>query len=200
MDGSDFTQLLELYGVTVIWIEAFPCACILNTGQADRACPICLGKGRYYGDPSTPFEVSITNQTARERAAMAQTMGPGEMGDGVLHIFEEAPCYSQIKSGDQIWDTSREEDRMVVILPGTRYRLPPLYKDLTAMIKEGDGLVRVAAPIPDANRVVSVNIGTRLHFLCPRGYEVVMDMPRIRTFGAGLPKVFGIRLVDMSVR
>ena len=200
MDGSDFTQLLELYGAVVVWLQSFPCICILDTGQADRQCPICLGKGNYYGDMSTAFEVAITNQTAKERAAMAQTMGPGMAGDAVLHVFEESPCYCSIKSLDQIWDTQRLEDRYVVLRPGIHYRLPPLYKNLTAMVKQGAALVRVPAPIADHNRVVTVSVVTRLHFECPRGYEVVQDIPRIRTFGEGLPKVFGIRLVDISVR
>jgi hypothetical protein len=200
MDGSDFQDLLDEFPVTVVWLQAFLCPCTLDTGLADRTCTICLGRAKYYGDMSEPFRVSITNQNAKERAAMAQTFGPGEMGDATLHLFAGAPCYGVIKSGDQIWDTTRIEQRQIIIRPGTHYRLPPLYTCLTAMVKDGNVLVRAAAPVPDVERRVTVTVATRLTFDCPRGYDVVLDLPKVRTFGDSLPKVFGLRLADMSVR
>ena len=201
MDSADFTQLLEAFPATVVWSQNFPCDCILFNGQADRACQICGGTGTYYAPPSEPFEVALISQTAKERAAIAQTMGPGMMGDSVMVIFEGASCYCQIGANDQIWDCVREETHRINLLPGVLLRLPPLHKSLTAMVKSQDGksLVSVPPPIAVCGRI-SVSVPTRIDFVAGRGYEVIAEFTKIRTFGEGLPKRLALRLLDITVR
>jgi len=202
MDGSDFEQLLDLYAATVIWQQAFPCPCTLDTGAANRQCLICSGTSRYHSALSAPFEVALLNQSARDRMAMAQTMGPGALGDGTLVVFSGAPCYAEVAGGDRFWDTMRVERRRLILQPGVSLALPPLTANLQAAVKATDGasLVLVDPPVPDANRRVSVSVVTRLEFDAPRGYEVVADLTRVRTFGQNLPKQFKVRLLDVSVR
>jgi hypothetical protein len=200
MDGSDFEELRDTFPTVIIWEENFPCACTLDTGYADRTCLICNGKGRYYGDPSEPFTITLTNMTARERAAIAQTMGPGMMGESKMHVFAGAPCYERVKAQDRVWDTAITESKWIVLQPGIVYKLPPLFTSLVAMTKQGNALVQVAPPLVSASRDVSTTTTTRLQFRCPRVFEVMLELPQIRTFGEGLPKIFGLRLADISLR
>lgn len=202
MDGSDFTQLLDLYGALVRWERSFPCPCTLSTGAADRTCPLCVGRGRYYDPPGDPFEVALLNQSSRDRMAMAQMLGPGAMGDGVLVVFEGAPCYEDIDGGDRIWDTARVERTRLVLHPAIPLRLPVGASNIAAFIPSEDrhSLVEVPPPVPDAAGRVQVDETTRLEFLAPRGYEVVLDLSKIRTFGRGLPKRLPIRRIDLTVR
>jgi hypothetical protein len=200
MDGSDFEELRDTFPTTVIWEENFPCACTLDTGAADRNCLICQGKGSYFGDPSEPFTVTLTNMTAKERASIAQTMGPGSMGECKLHLFFGAPCYDRIKVRDRIWDTAITENKWIVLRPGTTYKLPPLYTCLVAMVKDGNKLVQTTTPTVNQAREVTPTVTTRLQYKAPRVFEVMLELPQIRTFGPNLPKIFGLRLADISIR
>jgi hypothetical protein len=202
MEGADFEGLLAQFPATVIWQQSLPCACVQSDGLADQACGVCQGKSFYFADPSESFDVCLIDQNAKERAAMAQTMGPGEMGDARLVIFEGAPCYEEIAAGDRIWDCVREEHRRIQILPNVTLTLPPLYHSLAAMVRADDGqsLIPVAPPQPDPFRRVSVSRAMRLDYWAPRGYQVVPSLAKIRTFGQGLPKTLQIKMIDFSAR
>lgn len=202
MEGADFTELLERFASVLRWQPSIPCPCVLDTGAADRSCRVCLGAGRTWGDLSAPFEAPLIAQDARSRAALAQTMGPGMLGASTLIVGPDAPCYDAVRDGDRIWDTATTDQHRLILLPGVLAALPLGFHGLSALVKAADGLSLVSAPppVPDAARRVQVAVPTTLSFTAPRGYEVIKDLSRVRSWTDGLPKKLTLSLIDMSAR
>lgn len=203
MDGADFDDLLtgELSAL-VRWQSCMPCPCTVETGAADRSCRVCGGAGRVYDEPSDEFRAGIVAQDARSKMAIAQTMGPGYVGDSVLVVPCSALCYGKLSDGDRVLDLKVHDKRRIIVIPGVRLALPVGFRSLSAWVKATDGLslVAVAPPVPDENRRISVAVPTSLTFMAPRTYEVVKELGRVRSFGCGLPQKWGLKLLDMSTR
>ena len=203
MDGSDFEDLLtgEL-SASVRWQKSIPCPCTEARGYADQICPICYGIGISYGATSPPFRCGLIAQNAKVRAALMQTMGPGGVGESVLVLPYSAPCYTEIRDGDRIWDERVAERYRVVLTPGTQITLPFGYRGLTALVRSSDKtkLLPVEPPVLQELRVAQVTVPTTLSFYAPRGYTVVADMSQVRSFGEGLPRKLSLSLLDASLR
>jgi hypothetical protein len=203
MDGYDFEDLLTgSLSASVRWQPAIPCPCTDARGQLDRTCPLCFGLGLAHDDISIPFRCGLINQSAKVRASMAQTMGPGIVGDCVLILPSSALCYKSIRPGDRIWDQRVTDQYRIILTPGTQRALPFGYRDLRALVRSSDHtrLVEVQPPTLQADRVAMVSVATTLSFYAPRGYEVVPDLVQTRTFGEGLPRRIGLDLLDASMR
>lgn len=204
MDGADFEDLLtgEDLGATVRWQPSLPCPCVIESGAADQRCKVCFGMGRFYDEYSEPFRCGLIAQSARNRAALAQMMGPGMVGESVLVVPMSALCYSDLTEGDRVFDQMVHDAQQIVLQPEETRRLPLGFTKLRAYVKADDGLslVEVAAPIPDASRRVSVLRTSTLVYRAPRGYLVLKELSLSRSFGRGLPKRWSLSLVDMSVR
>jgi hypothetical protein len=202
MEGMDFQELIDEFPVTVRWEASNLCPCTGADGMADQSCVICLGKGRWFSPLSKPFEVGLISQSARNRAAMANTMGPGATGSSVLIVPCSAVCYAGMNSGDRIYDQRVLDAHQVLMVPNTRAALPAGFTKLRAWVKSSDGLslVEVAPPVPNDKRRITVAVATSFTFDAPRAYEAVKEFGSIRSFGTGLPKRWTLNLLDLSVR
>lgn len=203
MDGADFEELTQdEFPATVRWEASNLCPCTTASGQADQTCVICAGKGRWFAPLSAPFNIGLISQSAFNRAMLANTLGPGATGSSVMVLDYLAPCYSLINSGDRIYDQMVLDSRQAIVLPGAIFALPFGFTDLRAFVRSTDKLsiVEVAPPVPDANRRISVAVGTSLTYSSPRAYEAVKELGADRTFGEGLPKRWTLSLLDLTVR
>lgn len=202
VEGADFQELIDEFPVTVRWEASNLCPCIGADGGAQQTCTICLGRGRWFSPPSAPFIVGLVSQSARNRAVMASTMGPGAVGASTLIVPCSALCYEGMNSGDRIYDQMVLDAHQVLMVPNTRAALPAGFKDLRAWVRSSDALslVEVAPPVPDANRRIVTAVPTSLTFNSPRAYEAVKEFGSIRSFGVGLPKRWTLNLLDLSVR
>ena len=202
MDGADFDDLFQTFPTTVRWEASHPCPCTKSGGGANLQCLVCFGTGYWFDPISHPFEVTIIGQDARARAAIAQTMGPGEMGDSVLLVPRSALCYSAIRERDKVYDMMRMDTHRLVLNPGPGIRLPWGVCDLRASVLASDlgSIESVVAPVPDVHRRVTVSKATALDFKAPRAYQIIRDLAKVRTFGSDLPKRFSVKLIDLSVR
>lgn|SRR5574340_957104 len=203
MDGADFEELTQdEFPALVRWEASNLCPCTQASGQADQTCVICAGKGRWFAPLSAEFYVGLISQSAFNRAMLANTLGPGATGSSVMIVDYTAPCYAQMNSGDRFYDQAVLDARQAILLPGVKLALPVGFQDLRAFVRSSDQLsiVEVAPPVPDANRRVSVAVGTSLTYSSPRAYEAVKEFGSIRTFGENLPKRWTLNLLDLTVR
>lgn len=204
MDGADFEDLLTGdLGSTLRWQPSMPCPCTSEIGAADQGCLVCSGRGRVYGEMSAAFRAGLVSQSARARAAMAQTMGPANVGDATVSIPCSAPCYASMAEGDRLFDQSVHDEQKVILLAGVSFALPVGVRWLRAWVRPSpDAVALVAVPPPPigADRRVQVSVPTTLVFQAPRGYAVVRDLSQVRSFGVGLPKKWAVKLLDMSTR
>lgn len=202
MDGADFDDLFQNFPTVIRWEAAHPCPCTQPNGGANRLCLVCGGTGLWFDAVSECFEAVLLGQDARARAAMAQTMGPGEMGDGTLLLPRTALCYDKIRERDRIYDTMRMDTHRIVLNPGPGIHLPWGVCDMTASVLSSDlaSIESAVPPLQDAKRKVVVTKTTTLEFRSPRAYQVIKDLAKVRTFGVDLPKRMAVRLVDISVR
>ena len=202
MEGVDFEELVDEFPATVRWEASNLCPCTGQDGMADQTCAICMGRGRWFSPQSAPFQVGLVSQSARNRAAMANTMGPGATGASTLILTCGALCYDGMNSGDRIFDQMVLDAHQVLMVPGVKAALPNGFTDLRSWVKSSDGLslVEVPPPVPDANRKILVSVPTSLTFSSPRGYEAVKEFGSVRSFGPGLPKRWTLNLLDLSVR
>lgn len=203
MDGADFEELTQdEFPATVRWEASNLCPCTGAGGAADQTCVICAGKGRWFAPLSAPFNIGLISQSAFNRAMLANTLGPGATGSSVMILDYQAPCYSLINSGDRIYDQMVLDARQAIILPGVNLALPVGFASLRAFVRATDQLtiVEVTPPVPDANRRISVAVGTSLTYNSPRAYEAVKEFGSIRSFGENLPKRWSLNLLDLTVR
>ena len=203
MDGEDFEDLLTgSLSASARWQPSTPCPCTQPRGGADPACLVCHGIGTSYGPFSDPFRCGLTGMSSRNRAAMAQMMGPGAIGDSVLILPHSAPPYKEIREGDRIWDQRVEDRYRLVLQPGTKLGLPYGYRHLGTYVKSADGrsLILGPTPVPDEFRVVSVAQTSTLFFFAPRCYEVLKELSHVRSFGDGLPRRISLVQLDASMR
>lgn len=205
MIGADFTTLLTLaLNSQMVWEPSRRCPCLTSEGYTDPACTVCNGTGHYLLAASAPFMAGFLGQDKQNLAALMQaTMGPGDVGDGVAVIPQEAPCYTDLGVEDRLHLTMVTDTIQAALLPGVPLRLPYGYTLLDATIKSGPGaVVPTTLPVPVAG-VVTVAVTTTLRWTQPRSYEVVRDLGRIRTFASdlsGLPKRFSLKRLDVKVR
>lgn len=200
MHGDDFLDLSYEFGTPVRWQRALPCPCTDVTGFSTTRCSVCGGHGFVYDVPSEPFFAAIIEQKASRRQFLAQTMGEGEVGDSMLFLTSDAPCYLEVGVMDHFWALEAVTMRRVVLMPDSRLLLPPETRDLRAWVKlfpQVATLTEVPPPAPGGDGLVRVDRPTTLTFLAPKGYVVQKDVAQPRTFGqGGLPKRLPLKAVD----
>lgn len=203
MLSTPFNRLLTgtLSSTMVRWKSSL-CPCVQSDGSADQSCGVCGGLGRFYGAPSAVFRAGFIGQDSQSLKAIMQRMGPGEVGEAVLVLPSTAPCYADIRGGDRIAVTDLTDEVDWAVTPSQPVTLPFSFVAGSAYVRTPDGAATtpVAFPTPDANGRVVVAVPTVLRFSIPRRYEVVRELPRVRTFGAGLPKRLSLKRIDETVR
>jgi len=118
-------------GQQYAWYQSAACPCAdPYSGQADPACPICLGKGKIY--PATPVNgvAALAGQNS-QKAWMAS--GQYETGDLVLTIPQATPIYS-MGQWDRVTALNTQQVFSLVLTAGS-----PLEKLWTSVI----GLTKV---------------------------------------------------------
>lgn len=185
------------------WQKANLCPCIKPGGDADQTCAVCMGSGRFYNAWSGNFRAGFIGQDSRSLAAIMQKMGPGEVGDAVLVVPITAPCFNDLGPRDRIMALDVTDLEEKALTPSTpAFTLPPGIIQVGAYIKSTDGLstVPTAFPTPDSNNRVQVSVTTVLRYRIPRLYEIVRELPHVRTFPARLPKKVSLKRIDMTER
>ena len=90
LSPSDFNSFLFDIGQSILWRKAFSCPCInLHSGAAKPGCPLCLGKGRSWGDPVEGY-AGMSGQSVQRTWAQ---FGVAELGDVVLTLPSDTPAY-----------------------------------------------------------------------------------------------------------
>lgn len=205
MIGADFTELLtQDLATQMVWEASRRCPCLNSEGYTDPLCTVCNQTGRYFLAVSAAFMAGFIGQDKQGLQALMQaTMGPGDVGDGVAVIPQEALCYSDLGQGDRLHLTQVTDTIQATLLANVPQRLPYGYTLLDATIKSGEGaVIPTTLPTP-VNGVVTVSVTTTLRWTQPRSYEVVRDLGRVRTFasdGSGLPRRFSLKRLDVTVR
>ncbi len=96
MPGNPFDQLINAYGIRVMWMKSHNCPCTYGgeiPGSPDMGCTQCHGRGTYWNEPLGPFQVFLTySQMAGSRSIddpgsrMDTTHGAIQQADPVLTI------------------------------------------------------------------------------------------------------------------
>ncbi len=205
MYGEDFEELLTgTLSSVLVWESAHLCPCVGTDGAADRACPVCLGLGRYYSPPSAQFRAGLVGLSARAMAAIQARFGPQTAGDATVSLPVSAPCWAGIREGDRLSALDAKDAVEWSLAAGDAIRLPYLAVVRGATQRVAGVIVPVAPPIQDASRKITVTVPTVVAFTAPRRYEVVRDLSQVRAFtsegSAGLPKKILLKLIDGTVR
>lgn len=205
MLGRAFNSLLSgrRLGTTVKWARAHRCPCAAVDGEADSKCAVCLGKGRYYDEWSDQFRAGFLGQDSRSLVNMMKEMGGGTVGDGVILISENMPCYEDIGMFDRVQVVDSTDTLEWVLVPGMGVRLPPTAEPLSAVVRSVDGASVQDAPfpIPGEDGRISVAVATTIQFRVARLYEVSRELPKVRGFQDGRqPKRLALVRVDWTVR
>lgn len=105
MRGRSFNSLLsgKRLGTMLQWSKAHRCPCASAEGEADRECGVCAGRGRYYDEWSDAFRAGFLGQTSNTLMQMLkQAGGTVDVGDAVLVLGSDCPCYDSISTNDRI--------------------------------------------------------------------------------------------------
>jgi hypothetical protein len=156
-----FNQFLGQYGQIgqkYAWYQSSACPCAdPNSGQADPACPLCLGKGKIY--PATPVQgvAALAGQNSQKAWA---TFGQYEMGDLVLTIPQAATIYG-MGQWDRVTALNTQQVFSQVLTAGS-----PLEKLWTSVLsltqvfwRTPDGTGIIYGDLPALNPDGSINWG-----------------------------------------
>lgn len=212
MRGRSFNSLLggRRLGTMLKWARSHRCPCASSEGEADRACQICLGRGRYYDEWSDEFRAGMLSQDPQSLAQMLGQLGGAvaDIGDSVLVIPSDAPCYNDIATHDRIQVVNTTDTLEWIVTPGSPVRLPASAELIRATVRSSDlkSIVDTPFPTPGADGRIYVAVTTTLEFRVARLYEVSKDLPRARAFddsqndSSKMPKRVSIKRVDWTVR
>lgn len=206
MRGSSFNSLLSgrRLGTLLKWQGAHRCPCTGVEGESDPECGVCLGRGRYYDAWSDEFRAGFIGQETRTLMQILKEMGGTvSVGDAVLVLPCNAPCYDGIGFGDRIQVVGATDTLEWTVLPSDKLRLPPSTEPLSAKVLSTDkaSVVPVAFPVAGSDGRIQVSVTTILQFRVARLYEVSREMPKVRSFEMGQqPKRVPLVRVDWTVR
>lgn len=164
-------------GQQYAWYQSFACPCIDKySGQANPACPLCLGKGRQYSAPVTGVAALAGQRAQRDWAAF----GAYESGDLVLTIPQAAAIYG-MGQWDRVTALNTQQVFSLVLTRGD-----PLERLWTSVLS----ISRVFWLTPDGTAVVEGG----LPVLNPDGTLTWGDVP---TPAAGEQyTITGVKMLD----
>ena len=206
MRGRSFNNLLSgrRLGTLLRWQKAHRCPCANREGSADQNCGVCNGSGRYYDPWSDEFRAGFIGQDALGVVQMLKQMGAAEVGDAVLVVPLNAPCFNDIGQSDRIQTVNSTDTVEWILNPGSPVRLPELAEPVEAVVRTPDGnsVVTVPFPAPRADGRLAVSVPTLIRFRAARLYEVApANLPKVRSFGEEpQPKRVALARVDWTVR
>lgn len=97
-----FNGLLANLGQNVLWRRAQLCPCRDRHSDAARQdCPVCNGKGQFWGAPQAAF-VGLSSMKTQQQWA---TFGAYEQGDVVVTLPSDSPIYG-LADGDRVLFTN----------------------------------------------------------------------------------------------
>lgn len=206
MQGRAFNSLLSgrRLGTLLQWQRSRRCPCTVADGESNPKCFVCLGRGRFYEEWSDEFRAGLIGQESKTLMQLLKQMGGTvNVGDAVLVIPSNAPCYDNIGFGDRVKVVDATDTVEWVLTPGASVRLPPTATPVDASVLAADGksVVDAAFPAPDAEGRISVAVSTAIRFRVARLYEVSRDLPKVRGFNDGFqPKRVALVRIDWTVR
>lgn len=93
-----FNGLLANLGQNVLWRRAQLCPCRDSYSDAARqGCPVCAGKGLFWGEPQ-PARVALSGMKVQQQWA---AFGAYEQGDVVITLPSDSPVYA-LADGDRV--------------------------------------------------------------------------------------------------
>lgn len=211
MLGRSFNSMLSgrRLGTLLRWQRAHRCPCASTDGEADQSCGVCFGKGRYYDAWSQEFRAGFLSQDSQTLMQMMKQFGGAvSVGDAVVVIPSNAPCYEGIGTFDRIQLVNSTDTIEWALAPGTPVRLPPGAEPVSATVRNANrtATLPTAFPVPGTDGRIQVAVPTTIQFRVARLYEVSRDLPRVRGFDSGQdtgsqqPKRLSLSRVDWSVR
>lgn len=206
MQGRAFNSLLSgrRLGTLLRWQRARRCPCTAVDGESNPKCGVCSGRGRFYEDWSDEFRAGLIGQESKTLMQLLKQMGGTvNVGDAVLVIPSNAPCYDNINTFDRIQVVDATDTPEWVLVPASPVRLPPTADPIDAFVLAADGksVVPVPFPVAGADGRISVAVATTIRFRVARLYEVSRDLPKVRGFNDGSqPKRVALVRVDWTVR
>ena len=205
MFAEPFEQLLTgTLSSLLVWEQSRLCPCTNADGAAERTCPVCAGRGRYFEPPSDPFRAGLVGLSARALEAFAARFGPGVVGESMLSIPASAYCYDRIGEGDRITALDAVEKREWSLPAGATRRLPFGGTIISAACRVSGKVVLVPTPTPTDAGDFTVAAPTRIEIQAPSRFEVTKELAQLRAFisegSTGLPKKLGAKRLDWTVR
>ena len=206
MRGRSFNSLLSgaRLGTVLRYARAHRCPCAEGDGEALQTCKVCRGRGRYYDQWSDGFRAGFLGQDSQTLMNMLKQMGgTADVGDAVLVVPSNAPCYASIGTHDRIQLVGATDIIEWTIAPGSALRLPPKATPISARVISADGESVQAVPFPPigTDGRIAVAVSTTISFNVARLYEVSRELPRVRGFNDGnQPKKVALNRVDWTVR
>ena len=206
MRGKSFDSLLSgsRLGTLLRWARARRCPCAEADGEARSTCEVCKGRGRYYDAWSDNFRAGFLGQDSQTLMNMLKQMGgTADVGDAVLVVPSNAPCYANIWEHDRIQLVDSTDTVEWTVTPSSPLRLPPNAVPVGAVALSADGKSVVSVPFPTVrpDGRIMVSVSTVLTFRVSRLYEVARELPRVRGFDHGSqPKKVSLKRVDWTVR